>query len=137
MPIRISKVIKDLNVGLDTIVEFLSSKGENVEQNPNAKITDEQYELLVEEFDTDKKLKKEAERQSQERLEKKEKEAAEKAAEAARKAKEAEEIVTKIDESKLPKFKQVGKIDLDGKKNKEAAEPKAEPKEKTPAADNA
>lgn len=71
MPIRISKVIKDLNVGLDTIVEFLSSKGENVEQNPNAKITDEQYELLVEEFDTDKKLKKEAERQSQERLEKK------------------------------------------------------------------
>ncbi|MBQ1835706.1 MAG: hypothetical protein II129_01545, partial [Paludibacteraceae bacterium] len=60
MPIRISKVIKDLNVGLDTIVEFLSSKGENVEQNPNAKITDEQYELLVEEFDTDKKLKKEA-----------------------------------------------------------------------------
>lgn len=73
MPIRISKVIKDLNVGLDTIVEFLSSKGENVEQNPNAKITDEQYELLVEEFDTDKKLKKEAERQSQERLEKKEK----------------------------------------------------------------
>ena len=136
MPIRISKVIKDLNVGLDTIVEFLSSKGENVEQNPNAKITDEQYELLVEEFDTDKKLKKEAERQSQERLEKKEKEAAEKAAEAARKAKEAEEIVTKIDESKLPKFKQVGKIDLDGKKNKEAAEPKAEPKEKTPAAES-
>ena len=136
MPIRISKVIKDLNVGLDTIVEFLSSKGENVEQNPNAKITDEQYELLVEEFDTDKKLKKEAERQSQERLEKKEKEAAEKAAEAARKAKEAEEIVTKIDESKLPKFKQVGKIDLEGKKNKEAAEPKAEPKEKTPAAES-
>ena len=58
MPIRISKVIKDLNVGLDTIVEFLSSKGEKVEQNPNAKITDEQYDLLVEEFDTDKKLKK-------------------------------------------------------------------------------
>ncbi len=51
MPKRIIDVIKELNVGLDTIVEFLSLKGENVEQNPNAKITDEQYELLVEEFD--------------------------------------------------------------------------------------
>ena len=133
MPIRISKVIKDLNVGLDTIVEFLSSKGEKVEQNPNAKITDEQYDLLVEEFDTDKKLKKEAELQSQERLAKKEKEAAEKAAEAARKAQEApEEIPTKIDESQLPKFKAVGKIDLDGnKKKKEVAEQKTEQKAET------
>ena len=74
MPIRLSKVIKDLNIGLDTAVNFLNSQGQKVESNPNFKISEEQYKMLVDEFDTDKKLKKEAEKQSQDRQIKKEKE---------------------------------------------------------------
>jgi translation initiation factor IF-2 len=47
MPIKIIKVTRDLNVGITTVVDFLRSKGYQVESNPNAKITDEQYTLLV------------------------------------------------------------------------------------------
>ena len=43
--------MKDLNVGLDSIIKFLDKKGEKVESNPNVKLTDHQYELLVEGFD--------------------------------------------------------------------------------------
>lgn len=42
-----------MNVGLNTVVEFLKKKGFSVEKDPNTKITDEQYNLLVEEFDAD------------------------------------------------------------------------------------
>ena len=50
MPKRLIDVIAELNVELDAIVEFLRSQGEEVDKNLNAPITDEQYELLVEEF---------------------------------------------------------------------------------------
>ena len=39
--IRLSKLTKQFNIGLSTLVEFLSSKGVEVEMNPNAKISDE------------------------------------------------------------------------------------------------
>ncbi len=57
MTIRLNKVTRDLNVGITTVVEFLQKKGYTVEANPNTKITDEQYDLLVKEFSTDKNLK--------------------------------------------------------------------------------
>jgi translation initiation factor IF-2 len=50
MPIKLNKVIKDLNVGLSTLVEYLNKKGYEVENNPNVKITDEQFDLLITEF---------------------------------------------------------------------------------------
>ena len=43
MSIRLNNVTRDLNVGIQTAVEFLQKKGFAVESNPNAKITDEQY----------------------------------------------------------------------------------------------
>ena len=43
---RLSKVTKELNVGLQTCVDFLQKKGYAVENSLNAKIDDEQYELL-------------------------------------------------------------------------------------------
>ena len=61
MTIRLNKVTRDLNVGITTVVEFLQKKGYAIEASPNAKITEEQYAVLVKEFSTDKNLKKESE----------------------------------------------------------------------------
>lgn len=66
MTIRLNKVTRDLNVGITTVVEFLQKKGYAIEANPNTKITDEQYDLLVKEFSTDKDLKLKTERFIQE-----------------------------------------------------------------------
>ena len=67
MTIRLNKVTRDLNVGITTVVEFLQKKGYTIEASPNAKITEEQYAVLVKEFSTDKNLKIESEKFSQER----------------------------------------------------------------------
>ena len=56
MTIRLNKVARDLNVGIQTAVDFLQKKGFSIESNPNTKISDEQYALLVKEFSTDKNL---------------------------------------------------------------------------------
>ena len=123
MAIRLNKVTRDLNVGITTVVEFLQKKGFAIEASPNAKITEEQYAVLVKEFSTDKNLKKETEKFIQERqnkdrnkptvsIEKEE-------------PKKEEEIDLR------PKFKTVGKIDLDSL-NKRPSAPKAEEKVEEP-----
>ncbi len=53
MPIKLIKATRDLNVGLATAAEFLQKNGHNVENNPNTRISDEQYALLVKEFGKD------------------------------------------------------------------------------------
>ena len=50
---RLSKVAKNLNVGINNLVEFLQKKGIEVEANPNTKIEAEQYQILVAEFSKD------------------------------------------------------------------------------------
>lgn len=61
-PIRLKKAATELNVGINTVVEFLASKGIEIEGRPNTKIEADAYELLVEEYapDRDKKQKSEA-----------------------------------------------------------------------------
>ena len=59
--IRISKVLSELNIGLDTAVDFLLSKDHEVEKNRNTKISDEQYALLLGNFASDKSHKDQAE----------------------------------------------------------------------------
>ena len=54
---RLSKVAKELNVGIANIVEFLSDKGHEIDKNPNTKITPEVYDLLAREFQGDKAAK--------------------------------------------------------------------------------
>ncbi len=116
MTIRLNKVTRDLNVGITTAVEFLQKKGFAVVADPNTKITDEQFEMLKKEFSKDKDLKIKSERFSQGRQGKDrsrtvaptgshEKGIQEKT--------EPEEIKTVIPDDVRPKFKQVGKIDLD------------------------
>jgi translation initiation factor IF-2 len=68
MSIRLNKVTRDLNVGMSTLVEFLQKKGHVVENNPNTKITEEEYEMLVKEYSKDMTLKQEAEKLVHERI---------------------------------------------------------------------
>ncbi|MDE6296385.1 MAG: translation initiation factor IF-2 [Muribaculaceae bacterium] len=59
MRTKISKIVKDLNVGLSTAVEFLRKHNVEVEENnPNARIDADAVELLTKEFSTDKDVKK-------------------------------------------------------------------------------
>ena len=53
-PIRLNKVLKELNISLDRAVEFLSSKKIDIEARPTSKIDQDVYELLLDEFQTDK-----------------------------------------------------------------------------------
>ncbi|MGD0710164.1 MAG: translation initiation factor IF-2 [Bacteroidales bacterium] len=60
--LRLSKVAKEFNIGLQTIVDFLSKKGYKIEVSLNAKITSEMYDMLVKEFSTEKNVKEESRR---------------------------------------------------------------------------
>lgn len=133
MTIRLNKVTRDLNVGITTVVEFLQKKGYTIEASPNAKITEEQYAVLVKEFSTDKNLKIESEKFSQER-QNKDRNKASISIEGYEPKKEKEEVVkTVIPEEARPKFKQVGKIDLDSL-NKRTVPKVVEPAPKTESA---
>jgi translation initiation factor IF-2 len=59
---RLGKVAREFNVGIQTMVEFLTKKGHVVDPNPNAKIEDDQYILLQKEYSKDIDLKKESEK---------------------------------------------------------------------------
>jgi translation initiation factor IF-2 len=63
--IRLSKVLKELNIGLDRAVETLAEKGHDIENNRNTKISDEQYQILLGEFEQDRSQKEESEHVSQ------------------------------------------------------------------------
>jgi len=98
MAVRLNKALKELNVGINTVAEFLQKKGVALQDaTPNAKITDEQYDLLIKEFGDDMKknavikqqIQNQKERELQEKKERqqalREKERQEKEAAAARK----------------------------------------------------
>ncbi|MDR2119960.1 MAG: translation initiation factor IF-2 [Tannerella sp.] len=122
MPIKLSKVIRDLNVGIITAADFLHRKGHTVESNPNTKITDEQIEILVDEFG---KGLSEAERKRLLNMQTPEPPpvVAEKKPE---KPQNPDEIKTEIPEDYKPKFVTKGKIDLHPKRGKENATKKGE-----------
>ena len=67
MSIRLNKIIKEFNVGLQTVVAFLEKKGFEVKPSPSEKISDEQYELLRQEFGADRELRNEADKMFQNR----------------------------------------------------------------------
>ncbi|MDR2057506.1 MAG: translation initiation factor IF-2 [Dysgonamonadaceae bacterium] len=129
MSIRLNKVTRELNVGLSTVVDFLQKKGFSTKEDPNAKIGNEEYELLVKEFNKDINLKLETEKFSQERHQKEKKETV---AIEGYEPKKIEEIKTEIPEDIKPKFVTVGKIDLDALNKKKSASPSVQdiPEEK-------
>lgn len=112
MPIKLIQVQRKLNVGINTVVEFLHKKGFPVEDNPNTRISDEQYSLLVKEFGKDiveKKIdltdRKKTARDN---------------GWGTKKEDEVVEIKTVIPEEFRPKIVMKGHIDLDGGKKQEA-----------------
>ena len=124
MSIRLNKAIKECNVGLQTAVEFLQKKGfTDVEEDLNAKISDEQYQELLKEFKPDSVLKNQANLMLQQQKEARA--AKEQAREEARAAKAAAEAAAReaaAVETQKPAFKVVGKIDLDKKPAPKAEE---------------
>ena len=126
MTIRLNKVTRDLNVGITTVVEFLQEKGYTIEASPNAKITEEQYAVLVKEFSTDKNLKIESEKFIQER-QNKDRNKASISIDGFEKPKKEEVVKTVIPEDVRPKFKQVGKIDLDSLNKRPASKVAEQP----------
>ncbi len=111
MSIRLNKVIKEFNVGLQTVVDFLTTKGFEVKASPSEKISDAQYDLLRQEFGADRDLRTEAEKMIQNR----QKEKIQKEKKASRKD-VATEIKTEIPTEFRPKVKVMGTIDLNQKK---------------------
>ena len=113
MGVRLNKVLSELNIGLQTAVDFLKKKsalGEvKDDATPNTKISDEQYKALVNEFSTDKAVKTQAEQLFPKKP---------------KKPITPEKAVTKSDEllEQRPQFKPLGKIDLDS-----IGKPKAAP----------
>lgn len=115
MGVRLNKVLSELNIGLQTAVDFLKNKKElgevKDEMTPNTKISDEQYQALVGEFKGDKAVKTQADMIFTKKIKEKKPEKVEKV---------VEKKITATEEQleHRPQFKPVGKIDLDavGKK---------------------
>ena len=57
---RLSKAAREFNVGISTIVEFLSKKGYDIDGKPNTKLTADIYEILVQEYQAEKHVKEES-----------------------------------------------------------------------------
>ncbi|WP_423819957.1 translation initiation factor IF-2 [Salinimicrobium sp. TIG7-5_MAKvit] len=129
---RLNKVLREFNISLDRAVEFLNSQGHEIEARPTTKISGEIYQVLSDEFQTDKSKKVEAKEVGEEK--RKEKESLrlerEKEQEEKRRQEEKQEVIRA--KSTLEGPKQVGKIDLD--KPKTTASEKTEPKAEEPKA---
>ncbi|HMQ77416.1 MAG TPA: translation initiation factor IF-2 [Flavobacteriales bacterium] len=150
--VRLSKVAREFNLGLHTVVEFLEKKGHKVESNPNTKIAGDLYDLLLAEFGTDKAIKEQSKATVQLRQEREtislvpEKAAARPAVEepapaptpaaaepaAAPEVKPAAETIKARVEK--PSVKVLDKIDLSPRKKAPAAPPEAPTAPEAPAA---
>ena len=112
MPVKISKVAKDLNVGTQTLIDFLSKKKITVDSNPNARISDEHYQMLLNEFKTDKDQRIKSDNFISERRQEKSKPAPTPAAteQPSKEPARPVEIKTTVEPVQAPKI--IGKIDL-------------------------
>ena len=122
--IRLNKVLRELNISLDRAVDFLNGKGHDVDARPTTKISDEVYQVLLDEFRTDKSKKVASKEVGEEKRKEKEaiREQLEKEQEDRRLARERRnaesEEKTLLGKVELSGPKMVGKIDLDAKKGK-------------------
>jgi translation initiation factor IF-2 len=126
--VRLNQVIRELNISLERAVEFLSSKGIEVEARPTTKISGDVYDVLLDGFKADRKNRKASEEIGEEKRKEKEemREAFEKKREHEREEEEAKHEVVKAKAEKL-EIKPVGKIDLEPQKTPEKEEIKVVP----------
>ena len=120
MSIRLNKAIRELNIGLQTAVEFLEKRQElgEVKGDPNFKLSDDQFKALEKEFKTDQAVKNDAAKIFQKKQKDK-----------VRPKKTTEQKAETITKQEFPKFKPLGKIDLE-QVNKPVAKTSAAPEEK-------
>ena len=110
--IRLNKVLREFNISLERVVEFLSSNGHDIEARPTTKISQIQYDLLLNEFSSDRTSKVESGDLSEEK--KKEKEVIKAKAEQEKELKTQRQVITS--KSSIQQFKKVGEIDLNKSK---------------------
>jgi translation initiation factor IF-2 len=151
--IRLNKVLRELNISLDRAIDYLSSKGHDVDARPTTKISNEVYQVLVDGFQTDMSKKVASKEVGEEKRKEKEairlqleqeQEERRLAREKRNAAAEEKRLVGKVD---LAGPKTVGKIDLSPKKKasapkpakevEEVKEPVAEPQAEKPVAEEA
>ena len=112
--IRLNKVLRELNISIDRVADFLESKGHTIEKRPTTKISKDLYSLLCDEFqiDADKKIA------SKEVVEAKNKEKEEIREKQERQQEDSIKPQSEIIKasSKVVQFKKLGKIDLEPKK---------------------
>ena len=130
MSIRLNKALRELNIGLQTAVEFLEKRKElgEVKSEPSFKLNDEQYNALLEAFKQDADVRNKAELMSHKKQQDK-KQVAEEKKQAAEDKKQTAEAQPK---TKSQTFNVIGKIDLDSLNKK----PKSPAPAATPASDN-
>ena len=118
--IRLNKVLRELNISIDRVADFLESKGHTIEKRPTTKISKDLYSLLCDEFqiDADKKIA------SKEVVEAKNKEKEEIREKQERQQEDSIKPQSEIIKasSKVVQFKKLGKIDLEPKKEAKKAE---------------
>lgn len=126
MSVRLNKALRELNIGLQTAVEFLEKRNDlgEVKSDLSFKLNDEQYKALVEAFKSDKEMRSQAEKLF-----------AKKPKEKKVNQKNADHKAETLLENNRQQFKTLGKIDLDslGKKPAEKAKAAAEKKEEVKA----
>ena len=121
MGIRLNKVLSELNIGLQTAVDFLRKKNDlgeiKEDTTPNTKISDEQYEALVGQFSTDKDVKTKADQLFSKKP---------------KPEKKVEKKITSAEELLEPRqqLKPLGKIDLDNIGKPKTVEPESKPEPK-------
>ncbi|MEM7484087.1 MAG: translation initiation factor IF-2 [Bacteroidota bacterium] len=133
--IRLNKVLRELNISLDRAVDHLSSVGHEVEARPTTKITDEVYQVLLDEFQTDKSKKVASKEVGEEKRKEKEAlrvqiEQEQEERRLAREKRNAQQVIKAKVELSGPKT--VGKIDLDKKPESPKVEEKPEVVEEAP-----
>ena len=137
MAVRLNKALKEFNVGINTVAEFLQKKGMALQDaTPNAKITDEQYNLLVKEFGEDMKKHVVVKQQIQSQKEKElqEKKERQQALREEKERLEKERLEKEKQAAKKQQFKIVGNIKDFGQKDRgqqtaDSSTPVEKPKE--------
>ena len=137
MAVRLNKALKEFNVGINTVAEFLQKKGMALQDaTPNAKITDEQYNLLVKEFGEDMKKHVVVKQQIQSQKEKElqEKKERQQALREEKERLEKERLEKERQAAKKQQFKIVGNIKDFGQKDRgqqtaDSSTPVEKPKE--------
>lgn len=123
--IRISKVLKEFNIGMNTLTDFLEKKGVKIEPNPNAKLSPENYGIIEKEFKKEQIVKEESKKVA---IKVKNIADIEKDTYELENNKPEEFIKTVVEEIKAPVI--LGKIDLEGGKKENAKKSDEKPEQK-------